>query len=231
MRRRSRAAVELPCVIQLVPAVRATLQALDVRPGSVDLVASHGTFIVRIVSLSPHCNVGVVRSGQTIFHDPPRSTMQIGEPSVIATSTGITTVGNFRVADVAVGGQGAPLASTFDWLLMRLGPGRGWRAVQNIGGIGNVTLLPPLPGVGAAVPPPPPLAFDTGPGNALIDLAAQAADPALSYDDGGKLGRSGTVCSSLLHTMLQHPYLREGVPKSTGREVRGSSGMGVRAFN
>ena len=133
--------------------------------------------------------------GQTIWHDVidghVTSTLQLGEPAVIAARTGITTVGNLRVADVAVGGHGAPLASTFDWHFLRPAPNLngvagGWRAVQNIGGIGNVTFLPP---VGSDAPP---LAFDTGPGNALIDWAAgQATAGASTYDQDGVLATQG----------------------------------------
>lgn len=130
-----------------------------------------------------------------MFHDPPHNTLQIGDPSVIAVLTGITTVGNFRVADVAAGGQGAPLASTFDWLLLRPPPRSGWRAVQNIGGIGNVTLLPPMPSAESdgSAPAEEPIAFDTGPGNVFIDLAAAACNPELKYDVDGKIGRRGSV--------------------------------------
>ena len=160
--------------------------------------------------------------GQTIWHDADggriTSTLQIGEPAVIAGQTGITTVANFRVADVAAGGQGAPLVSIFDWLLLRPADGLngiagGWRAAQNIGGIGNVTFLPPL---GSDAPP---LAFDTGPGNVLIDWAAAfASDGALAYDHDGRLAAQGRVDEALLARWLDDPYLRQPPPKTTGRE-------------
>lgn len=162
--------------------------------------------------------------GQTIWHDVTAdgrvtSTLQIGEPAVIAAHTGVTTVGNFRVADVAVGGQGAPLVSIFDWLLLRPPSGLndvagGWRAAQNIGGIGNVTFLPPLD-LDAA-----PLAFDTGPGNVLIDWAARfASNSALTYDDGGALAKQGRVHEALITRWLTHPYYHQPPPKTTGREL------------
>ncbi len=161
--------------------------------------------------------------GQTIWHDVQRgrvtSTLQIGDPSVIAARTGITTVGNFRVADVAVGGQGAPLVSAFDWYLLRPaarlnGVVGGWSAVQNIGGIGNVTLLPPLDQDVA------PLAFDTGPGNALIDWAAgEATGGQWRYDVDGELASEGHVDEGLLADWLNHPYFSQSVPKTTGREL------------
>lgn len=161
--------------------------------------------------------------GQTIWHDVANghvtSTLQIGDPSVIAARTGITTVGNLRVADVAVGGQGAPLVSAFDWHLLRPSPGLngsedGWRAVQNIGGIGNVTLLPPQTVTAA------PIAFDTGPGNVFIDWGAQmATDGALSFDIDGQLAATGTVVPALLTAWLQLPYFQQPPPKTTGREL------------
>lgn len=162
--------------------------------------------------------------GQTIWHDVTAdgrvtSTLQIGEPAVIAAHTGVTTVGNLRVADVAAGGQGAPLVSIFDWLLLRPPPvlhgvSGGWRAAQNIGGIGNVTFLPPTDHAAA------PLAFDTGPGNVLIDWAARfATDGALSYDQDGALARQGQVHESLLARWLDHPYYHRQPPKTTGREL------------
>ncbi|MCX7670783.1 MAG: anhydro-N-acetylmuramic acid kinase, partial [Anaerolineae bacterium] len=162
--------------------------------------------------------------GQTIWHDVAgdgrvTGTLQIGEPAVIAARTGVTTIGDFRAADVAVGGQGAPLVSIFDWLLLRPPSGLhgvegGWRAVQNIGGIGNVTFLPPM-GLDAA-----PLAFDTGPGNALIDWAARfASDGELAYDRDGRLAGQGRVIEPLLTQWLSHPYFQQPPPKTTGREL------------
>ena len=174
-------------------------------PATIDLIGSHG---------------------QTIWHDVEKnqvtSTLQIGEPAVIAARTGITTVANFRVADVAAGGQGAPLVSIFDWVLLRPpatlnGFTGGWRALQNIGGIGNVTFVPPVD-IDAE-----PLAFDTGPGNALIDWAAgQASQGRLQYDVDGQLAAAGQVAPELLTKWLAHPYFTQSVPKTTGRELFGA---------
>lgn len=180
-------------------AALAVIAAAGLSPEDVDLIGSHG---------------------QTIWHDVDAhghvtSTLQIGEAAVIAERTGITTVADFRVADVAAGGQGAPLVPIFDWLLLRPpADAGGWRAVQNIGGIGNVTLLPPH-GVDAQ-----PLAFDTGPGNVLIDWAAHLVSGGrLRCDVDGQLAAAGTVASALLEGWLDHAYFRQLPPKSTGREL------------
>jgi anhydro-N-acetylmuramic acid kinase len=164
--------------------------------------------------------------GQTLWHELEggrvTSTLQAGAPSLIAAHTGITTVGNFRVADVAMGGQGAPLVSTFDWYLLRPQPKLngirgGWRAVQNIGGIANVTFLPPQGDERS------PLAFDTGPGNALIDWAAGLATGGqLRYDEEGRLAAAGLADATLLATWLEQPYFGLRPPKSTGRERFGA---------
>jgi len=161
--------------------------------------------------------------GQTIFHQGRAipylgkstvSTLQIGEPAVIAAQTGITTIGDFRVADMAVGGQGAPLVPYADWLLYRdekLG-----RVSLNLGGIGNVTVLP------AAAKPSQVLAFDTGPGNMLIDaLVWHFTRKKQRFDRGARMARQGQVLAPLLKALLRDPYLKLGPPKSTGREYYG----------
>lgn len=195
----------------------AALTVLDeagIPPTSIDLIGSHGQTIWHDVQQTALQN----RVGQKV---QVTSTLQIGEPAVIAVRTGITTVGNFRVADVAAGGQGAPLVSVLDWYLLRppaqQNNGKtGWRALQNIGGIGNVTFVPPL-GVEAQ-----PLAFDTGPGNALIDWAAgQASSGRLQYDVDGHLAAAGQVAPDLLAKWLGHPYFAQPAPKTTGRELFG----------
>ncbi len=157
-------------------------------------------------------------AGQTVWHQVSAagevtSTLQLTEPSIIAERTGITTVGNFRQRDVAAGGQGAPLTGYVDWLLLRH-PTK-WRAVQNIGGIGNVTFLPPLNDRVSQ-----PLAFDTGPGNALLDVtAATLTSGARQFDDGGALAKGGRVDEDWLDRLLEHPYYRRRPPKTTGREL------------
>ncbi len=182
-------------------AAMAVIDAAGLTPADIDLIGSHG---------------------QTIWHEVENgwvhSTLQIGEAAVIAEETSITTVADFRVADVAAGGQGAPLVSIFDGLLMRPSPALGgWRALQNIGGIGNVTFLPPLDSNDNSLSP---LAFDTGPGNALIDWAAvQMTDGSQTFDDDGRLARQGTPSAALVERWMQHPYFLRQPPKTTGREL------------
>ena len=148
--------------------------------------------------------------GQTMWHEAPHSTWQLGEAAFIAERTGIAVVSDFRVRDVAAGGQGAPLVAIADALLFSSDR---WRALQNIGGIGNVTILPPhgqLDGVRA---------FDTGPGVLVIDAVTRALFPGLSYDIDGKLAAAGTAVQPVLTTLLSHPFFLTPPPKSTGREL------------
>ena len=159
--------------------------------------------------------------GQTIYHLPPQaeaqyvpSTLQIGEPAAIAHRTGIPTIANFRVADLAAGGQGAPLVPYVDFLLFR-GEDR-TVALQNIGGISNVTLIP-AGAAGSDV-----LASDTGPGNMIIDSVMEIlTDGTERYDDAGQLAAQGSVCESLLSEWLGHPFISARPPKTTGRETFG----------
>lgn len=163
----------------------------------------------------------VVSHGQTVWHEvidsgSVHSTLQFGEPAVVAQHTGVTTIGNLRSRDVAAGGQGAPLAGYVDWLLLR-DPQR-FRAVQNIGGIGNVTFVPPL-----TDPDPFPLAFDTGPGNALIDdVLRLSSNGQIAFDANGELARQGEVDQEWLTILLDHPYYKRDAPKTTGRELFGA---------
>lgn len=143
-----------------------------------------------------------------------RSTLQIGEPSVIAQETGVTTVADFRTRDIAAGGQGAPLVPFVDYILFR--DKEKGRALQNIGGIANVTFLPPDCNI------PDIIAFDTGPGNMVIDRITELiTHDAFHFDEGGKLAAKGKVDELLLATLLAHPYLSKLPPKTTGREEFG----------
>ena len=148
--------------------------------------------------------------GQTLWHEPGHSTWQLDAPAVIAERTGLSVVSGFRARDVAAGGQGAPLVPIADALLF--GGGR-WRALQNIGGIGNVTVVPP-DGTLASV-----RAFDTGPGVAVIDAVVRAIDPSRRFDEDGRMAASGRVLQAVVDEMLTDSYFSAEPPKSTGREL------------
>lgn len=156
--------------------------------------------------------------GQTVWHQPPSmggvaSTLQLGEPAVIAARTGVVTVGDFRVADVAHGGEGAPLLPFADWLLFRA-PGR-VRALQNIGGIANVAIV--------GDDRDATLAFDNGPGNVMIDaLMPAASSGAESFDRDGAWSARGRVQEDLVAELMRDDYLPKPPPKSTGRERYGA---------
>ena len=160
--------------------------------------------------------------GQTVWHNVTpagqvNASLQVVEAAVIAERAGITTVSNFRARDIAAGGQGAPLTSYVDWLLLRH-PTK-WRAIQNIGGMGNVTFLPPLEETTVDA-----IAFDTGPGNALLDIAvSQLTHGQLNFDRDGELAGQGRVNEEWLDELLQHPYYARGYPKTTGRETFGTA--------
>ncbi len=163
----------------------------------------------------------IASHGQTVYHIPRGqsracSSLQIGDGSAIATRTGILTISDFRLADIAAGGEGAPLVPFFDRLIF-LKPGSR-RVLLNIGGVGNITLV---------AEGEPALAFDTGPGNAPLDLVANAIDPSLSCDEGGLLARKGVVDEFLLKRLLQHSYFAARPPKSTGRELFGKEYVDV----
>ncbi|WP_309894299.1 anhydro-N-acetylmuramic acid kinase [Archangium sp.] len=157
--------------------------------------------------------------GQTVAHLPASltatpSTLQLGEPSVIAERTGLPVVSDFRTRDVAAGGQGAPLVPYLDWALFRK-PGVN-RALQNFGGIGNVSV------VGERLEDT--IAFDTGPGNMVMDgLARLLTDDRLQCDLDGSLSRQGRVLPELLEELLAHPFLALPPPRSAGREGFGEA--------
>ena len=169
-------------------AAAALLAAANVAPAAVRAIGSHG---------------------QTLRHrprDPTPFTLQIGDPNVIATRTGIPVVTDFRRRDVALGGQGAPLVPAFHAAVFAH-PAE-YRAVLNLGGIANLTLLPP----GGPV-----TGFDTGPANTLMDAWARRhlGQP---HDAGGAWAASGRIDTPLLQALLAHPYLALPAPKSTGPE-------------
>ncbi len=155
--------------------------------------------------------------GQTVHHLPNAeypSTLQIGEPSVIAERTGITTVADFRVRDMAAGGQGAPLVPFLDWALFT-DPTRP-RILQNLGGIGNLTFLPQGARIGDVI------AFDTGPANMVIDaIVTSLTNGKCGFDRDGKMAAAGKVSEPLLKDLMRHPFLKRRPPKTTGREEFG----------
>jgi anhydro-N-acetylmuramic acid kinase len=153
--------------------------------------------------------------GQTVFHEGRSNTLQLGEPAVLAERTGVPVVSNFRARDIAAGGQGAPLVPYVDYLLFR--HTKRARIALNIGGIANITVIPP------AATPGEVIAFDTGPGNMVIDaLARDFSKGALACDRGGRIAESGQVNGKLLDDLLRDPYYRRKPPKSAGREQFGA---------
>ena len=153
----------------------------------------------------------IASHGQTIWHEPLHSTWQTGEAAVIAERTGIDVVSDFRVRDVAAGGQGAPLVPIADAMLFS-SPTE-WRGLQNLGGIGNITVVPPrgqIEGVRA---------FDTGPGAGVIDRVTRSLRPELPYDVDGKLAMAGRPNMQLVSELLAAPYFAAPPPKSTGPEL------------
>ena len=148
--------------------------------------------------------------GQTIWHEPPAVSWQLGEPAVLAERFGVRVVSNFRSRDVAAGGQGAPLVAIAD-LLLFAHPEIS-RVLLNLGGMANVTLVPPRGVDGGAV------AFDTGPGMVLIDAVARLVEPGERFDVDGRLAHAGRVNQELLDRLRGDPFFDRAPPKSTGRE-------------
>ncbi len=183
------------------------VQALGTDLTSVDLIGSHG---------------------QTLYHRPPSAqrlgyTQQLGRGDLIARTTGCTTISNFRIADIALGGQGAPLVPIVDACLLAQ-PDRDL-AVQNIGGIGNVTYIPAwkMDFAKTSLSAPDGIkGWDTGPGNALIDWAVtKFSNGQKSYDENGSWAATGTSHQDLINQWLEHPFFQTPPPKSTGRELFG----------
>ena len=152
--------------------------------------------------------------GQTIWHEPPLVTWQLGEPAILAERFGVRIVSGFRGRDLAAGGEGAPLVPIADVLLF--GSDTGPRVLLNIGGMANLTL------VSRRAVEEGSYAFDTGPGVAVVDAVARLTDPALSYDKDGALAARGRVDESVLAELLTDSFFGEEPPKSTGRERYGS---------
>ena len=161
--------------------------------------------------ISPEAITAIGCHGQTIHHRPNIQhpfTMQIGDPNIIAALTGIKTIADFRRKDLAVGGQGAPLAPGFHAAQFRSNQVN--RAIINIGGISNISVLPKDPTKSV-------IGFDTGPGNCLLDSWVQK-NFNKSYDHNGDIAKQGKLIPALLNSMLEDPYFQITAPKSTGRE-------------
>jgi anhydro-N-acetylmuramic acid kinase len=178
----------------LADAANDAINAAHLTPGDVAAIASHG---------------------QTLWHEPGHSTWQIGDAARIAERTGCAVIADFRARDVAVGGQGAPLVSMADARLFS--HPTAWRALQNLGGIGNIAIVPPANSAHATEVLPV-RAFDTGPGVVIIDGVTRRVRPGLTYDRDGLLARAGTAVAAVIDEMLEAPYFRQAPPKSTGRE-------------
>jgi anhydro-N-acetylmuramic acid kinase len=170
---------------------------------AVNAIAEAGVSRAEVAAVASH--------GQSIWHEPGHSTWQLGEAAVIAERVGVPVVSDFRVRDVAAGGQGAPLVSIADCMIFS--SPTSWRGLQNLGGIGNVTVVPPGGDqIGVR-------AFDTGPGAGVIDKVTRALRPDLPFDVDGKLAAAGTPVSSVVTSLLKHPYFAAEPPKSTGPEL------------
>ena len=212
---------EILRVAEQQPISATEISQLNFRLG--ELFADAALAACRRFRVSPRRISLIGSHGQTIFHQgrptsffgsPTASTLQIGEPSIIAARTGITTVGDFRPADMALGGQGAPLVPYADYLLYRH-PKLG-RVSLNLGGIANITVLP------RAATPRQVFAFDTGPANILIDaLVSHFTRGRLRFDKNAQLASQGRSLPALLDELMRDPYFRQVPPKSTGREYFG----------
>lgn len=178
-------------------AVRCTVEAHGEKVDQLDLVGCHGQTI-------RHLPDQVMVAGKEIS-----STLQIGDPSTIAQLLGVPVMGDFRMADMACGGQGAPLVPYFDYVIFTHDTET--RGCLNIGGVANLTILPPNAGTEHVY------GFDTGPGNMIIDTLCRRCLN-ITFDEGGRIAKSGTVNEYLLSELLCDPYFSAAPPKSTGRE-------------
>lgn len=176
-----------------------------------DWLASAAVAAIAEAGVSRKEIAAVASHGQSIWHEPGHSTWQLGESAVIAERLGVPVVSDFRVRDVAAGGQGAPLVPIADAMIFS-SPTQ-WRALQNLGGIGNVTVVPPGGDISGV------RAFDTGPGAGVIDKITRALRPELPYDVDGKLAAAGAPVTPVVTALLAHPYFAAEPPKSTGPEL------------
>jgi len=170
---------------------------------AIGAIAEAGVARADIAAIASH--------GQSIWHEPGHSTWQTGEAAVIAERTGVDVISDFRVRDMAAGGQGAPLVPIADGMLFS--DDRKWRGLQNLGGIGNVSVVPPGGDLRSV------RAFDTGPGCGVIDKVVRTLRPELAYDVDGKLASNGNAISAVVVKLLEHEYFQTPPPKSTGPEL------------
>ncbi|MFM7841519.1 MAG: anhydro-N-acetylmuramic acid kinase, partial [Nitrospira sp.] len=183
-------------------ALRVIKQA-GLEPAKVDLIGSHGQTVHHMPQPVGEPGIGTIRS-----------TLQIAEPAIIAERTDVTTIANFRPRDLAAGGEGAPLTPYVHHVLLR--DKKRSRLIVNLGGIGNVTYLPAGKGIDGV------LAFDTGPGNMVMDgLMQRLTKGKETMDKNGRLAAKGKAAIGLLAKLLAHPFLQRKPPKSTGREEFG----------
>lgn len=180
--------------------------------------AAAALHVTKLAGLGP-TDIDLIGShGQTIWHIPGMATLQIGEAAVIAERCAVPVISNFRAADIAAAGQGAPLVAAVDALLFS--HAHKTRAIQNIGGIANLTYLP----AGSSLESTTALAFDTGPGNMLIDQAVTHITQGRQlYDQDGTIAGSGHIHHALLEELLSHSFFQQPPPKTTGRELFGTS--------
>ncbi|MCS6965291.1 MAG: anhydro-N-acetylmuramic acid kinase [Candidatus Kapabacteria bacterium] len=216
------------CHMELPPAFRLRLQRLCEEPLSIGEMAAFHWEVAAITAesvrracaefgVAPEELDAVGMHGQTVFHDPEPMCygghgvgLQVGNIAAVAQWLGTTVVGDFRSADIALGGQGAPLVAIFDWAFLR-SPGDTVVAL-NIGGIANVTVLPPK------CPPEHVRAWDTGPGNLWIDAAVELFF-GKRYDTAGQIARAGRLVLPLWRALQQIAFIRQPPPKTTGREL------------
>jgi anhydro-N-acetylmuramic acid kinase len=189
-------------------AVHGLIKKAGIAANEVDAICMHGQTVWHIAGRAPFPGPG----GMTEV----RASLQIGDLSLLAERTGIPVVGNFRARDLAADGEGAPLVPYADYILFR--DSTKGRLLQNIGGIANVTVLPAGEGIEKVV------AFDTGPGNMIIDQIVHLITAGrMRYDEGGQMAATGSVSEKMLAKLLRDPYYQIQPPKSTGREVYGKT--------
>jgi len=194
-------------------AALAALRQFRISPSRIALIGSHGQTIFH---QGPSRSFSPLATRHSPLSSGTASTLQIGEPAIIAARTGITTIADFRPADIAVGGQGAPLVPFADYLLYRH-PKLG-RVSLNLGGIANITVIP------ANATPSQVFAFDTGPANMVIDaLISHFTHGRQHFDKDARLARRGHINERLIRHLMQDPYVKLRPPKSTGREYFGAT--------